>query len=55
MGTNLVFALGLTALAFAQGPVGLFGAPVGIGMGSGLWFAALVRLYGKDSRSTSLA
>jgi predicted MFS family arabinose efflux permease len=57
MGTNVVFALGLSALAFAQGPVGLFGAWVvlGIGMGSGLYeaaFAALVRLYGKDSRST---
>lgn len=57
MGTNLVFALGLSGLAFAQGPVGLFGAWVvlGIGMGSGLYeaaFAALVRLYGKDSRST---
>jgi predicted MFS family arabinose efflux permease len=57
MGTNFVFALGLSGLAFAQGPVGLFSAWVvlGIGMGSGLYeaaFAALVRLYGKDSRST---
>lgn len=57
MGTNVVFALGLSGLGFAQGPVGLFGAWVvlGVGMGSGLYeaaFAALVRLYGKDSRST---
>jgi predicted MFS family arabinose efflux permease len=55
-GTNLVFALGLAALANAHGPVGLFGAWVilGIGMGSGLYeaaFSALVRLYGRDSRS----
>ncbi|HSW04445.1 MFS transporter [Aquabacterium sp.] len=57
MATNLVFALGLIGLGFAQGPVSLFAAWVvlGIGMGSGLYeaaFAALVRLYGKDSRNT---
>jgi predicted MFS family arabinose efflux permease len=55
-GTNLVFALGLVALANAQGPVGLFAAWIilGIGMGSGLYeaaFAALVRLYGHGSRN----
>lgn len=54
--TSLVFALGLTALANARGPAGLFGAwaILGTGMGSGLYeaaFAALVRLYGRDSRN----
>ncbi|MDQ6629109.1 MAG: MFS transporter [Pseudomonadota bacterium] len=54
--TNLVFATGLLALGLAQGPWGLFAAwaILGIGMGSGLYeaaFAALVRLYGADSRS----
>jgi predicted MFS family arabinose efflux permease len=54
-GTNLVFAAGLTALAFAQGPWSLFlaWAVLGVGMGSGLYeaaFAALVRLYGTGSR-----
>ncbi|MGM9481807.1 MFS transporter [Roseateles sp. NT4] len=57
MGTSLVFATGLAGLGLAQGPVGLFAAWVvlGTGMGSGLYeaaFAALVRLYGKDSRGT---
>lgn len=57
MGTSLVFAAGLASLGLAQGPVSLFVAWVvlGIGMGSGLYeaaFAALVRLYGKDSRTT---
>jgi predicted MFS family arabinose efflux permease len=55
--TNLVFALGLAALASAHGPAGLFGAWIilGIGMGSGLYeaaFATLVRLYGQGSRNT---
>lgn len=55
-GTSLVFALGLAALAHADGPTGLFGAWVilGIGMGSGLYeaaFTALVRLYGRESRN----
>ena len=55
-GTNIVFALGLAALASAHGSAGLFGAWVilGIGMGSGLYeaaFSALVRLYGRDSRN----
>jgi predicted MFS family arabinose efflux permease len=55
-GTNLVFALGLIALANAHGSAGLFGAWIvlGIGMGSGLYeaaFAALVRLYGHGSRN----
>jgi len=54
-GTNVVFAVGLAALALAQGPGGLFlaWAVLGIGMGSGLYeaaFAALVRLYGTGSR-----
>jgi predicted MFS family arabinose efflux permease len=57
MGTNGVFALGLAGLGLAQGPWSLFAAwlVLGIGMGSGLYeaaFAALVRLYGKDSRNT---
>jgi len=56
-GTNVVFALGLAALAGAHGPAGLFGAWIllGVGMGSGLYeaaFAALVRLYGHGSRNT---
>jgi predicted MFS family arabinose efflux permease len=55
-GTSVVFAVGLAALANAKGSVGLFTAWVilGIGMGSGLYeaaFSALVRLYGRDSRS----
>jgi len=54
-GTNVVFAVGLAALSFAQGPWSLFlaWAVLGIGMGSGLYeaaFAALVRLYGTGSR-----
>lgn len=54
--TNLIFALGLAVLANARGMSGLFGAwmILGIGMGSGLYeaaFSALVRLYGRDSRS----
>ncbi|MEP7302359.1 MAG: MFS transporter [Caldimonas sp.] len=56
IGSNFVFALGLAGLAAAQGPIGLFAAWIvlGIGMGSGLYeaaFAALVRLYGRDSRN----
>ncbi len=56
MTTSLVFAVGLALLGIAQGPVGLFAAWVvlGIGMGSGLYeaaFAALVRLYGRESRN----
>lgn len=56
MATSLVFAAGLALLGLAQGPVGLFAAwaVLGIGMGSGLYeaaFAALVRLYGRESRS----
>jgi len=55
IGTNLVFAAGLVALAAARGPWSLFAAwaILGIGMGSGLYeaaFAALVRLYGSGSR-----
>jgi len=56
LGTNVLFALALTALASAQGPWGLFAAWVliGLAMGSGLYeaaFASLVRLYGHDSRN----
>ena len=56
LGTNVLFALALSALALAQGPWGLFGAWVllGLAMGSGLYeaaFASLVRLYGQDSRN----
>jgi len=56
IGSNVVFALGLAALGIADGAFGLFAAWVvlGIGMASGLYeaaFAALVRLYGTDSRN----
>lgn len=55
--TNLMFAVGLVALAQAQGPVLLFVAwgLIGIAMAAGLYdaaFATLVRLYGSDARST---
>jgi predicted MFS family arabinose efflux permease len=57
MATSVVFAAGLAALGLAQGPFGLFAGWIvlGIGMGSGLYeaaFAALVRLYGRDSRNS---
>jgi len=56
IGTNAVFALGLLGLAISDGPLTLFVAwlVLGVGMGSGLYeaaFAALVRLYGRDSRT----
>ena len=56
MGTNLMFALGLAALALAQGPATLILAwlLLGVAMGAGLYeaaFAALVRLYGTGSRN----
>ena len=56
MGTNLVFAAGLLSLGLAQGPVSMFAAwaLIGLAMGSGLYesaFAALVRLYGHESRN----
>ena len=52
---SLVFALGLTALALAQGPVGMFVAwsILGVAMAAGLYeaaFATLVYLYGQRSR-----
>lgn len=55
--TSVVFALGLAALAMAQGPWSLFAAWVllGVGMGSGLYeaaFAALVHLHGKNARNS---
>jgi predicted MFS family arabinose efflux permease len=55
LATNLTFAVGLTGLAIADGPWGLFAAwaVIGVGMGSGLYeaaFAALVHLYGRDAR-----
>jgi MFS family permease len=54
--TNVLFALGLAALAVARGPWTLFAAwaILGVGMGSGLYeaaFAALVRIYGSASRN----
>jgi predicted MFS family arabinose efflux permease len=54
--TNVVFAVGLALLSRVQGPWGLFGAwlVLGVGMGSGLYeaaFAALVRLYGAQARN----
>ncbi|MDP3322746.1 MAG: MFS transporter [Hydrogenophaga sp.] len=56
IGTNLLFAAGLVALALAQGPVLLFLAwgLIGVAMAAGLYdaaFATLVRLYGHDARS----
>jgi predicted MFS family arabinose efflux permease len=56
IGTNAVFALGLLGLAISNGPLAMFAAwlVLGVGMGSGLYeaaFAALVRLYGRDSRT----
>ncbi|HSQ72581.1 MAG TPA: MFS transporter [Rubrivivax sp.] len=55
LGSNLLFALGLTLLGNAQGPATLAAAwlLLGLGMGVGLYeagFAALVRLYGADAR-----
>ena len=57
IGTNLLFAVGLVALALAQGPVLLFLAwgLIGVAMAAGLYdaaFATLVRLYGHDARSS---
>ena len=54
--SNLVFALGLVALAKADGALGLFAAwvVIGVAMGAGLYeaaFSALVRLYGNDARN----
>ncbi len=56
VGTNLLFALGLTALGAAQEFWSLFAAWVliGVAMGSGLYeaaFSTLVRLYGQGSRN----
>lgn len=56
LGTNVLFALGLGALGSAQGPATLVVAwlLLGLAMGAGLYeaaFAALVRLYGIDSRN----
>ena len=56
MGTNGLFALGLTVLGLAQGPATLILAwlLLGVAMGAGLYeaaFAALVRLYGTGSRN----
>ena len=55
MASNGLFALGLAGMGLAQGPVSLIAAwlVLGLAMGSGLYdaaFAALVRLYGRDSR-----
>ncbi|HSZ90206.1 MAG TPA: MFS transporter [Acetobacteraceae bacterium] len=54
--TNLVFASGLVALAFASGWAGLMVAwtILGIGMGFGLYeaaFATVAGLYGRDARN----
>ena len=56
MATNLVFALGLAGLGLSHGAPGLFlaWALLGAGMAAGLYeaaFAALVRLYGRNSRN----
>lgn len=55
MVSNGLFAAGLVALAFSQGPVGLFAAwaLMGLAMGVGLYesaFSALVHLYGFGAR-----
>jgi predicted MFS family arabinose efflux permease len=57
IGTNVLFAAGLVALALAQGPVLMFLAwgLIGVAMAAGLYdaaFATLVRLYGHDARSS---
>lgn len=56
LATNGVFALGLVAMALAQGPITLYAAwaLMGVAMGSGLYeaaFASLVRLYGQGARN----
>lgn len=56
MGTNLIFAAGLSLLGMAHSLTELLlaWAFLGVGMGGGLYeaaFAGLVRLYGRDSRS----
>jgi MFS family permease len=56
MSSNLIFALGLTCLGFAEGMWSvLFGyAILGLGMAAGLFevaFSAIVRLFGKNSRN----
>ena len=56
MSSNLIFALGLTCLGFAEGMWSvLFGyAILGLGMAAGLFevaFSAIVRLFGKSSRN----
>ena len=55
MATNLIFAAGLVVLAAAQSAIAMVAGwiLIGVAMGSGLYeaaFAALVRLYGHDSR-----
>jgi predicted MFS family arabinose efflux permease len=55
MGSSALFVLGLTGLGLAQNLMGLVlaWAVLGVAMGCGLYdaaFAALVRLYGRDSR-----
>ncbi|MBQ0945874.1 MFS transporter [Ideonella sp. 4Y16] len=55
LASNGVLALALAAMSQVQGPVGLFAAwaLLGVGMSLGLYesaFAALVRLWGSDSR-----
>ncbi len=54
--SNLIFAVGLTALGSAQGPIMLFAAwaIIGLGMGIGLYesaFATLAAIYGREARS----
>jgi MFS family permease len=56
IGTNVLFAIGLAALALSQGPIALAlsWALLGLAMGAGLYeaaFATLVRLYGTASRN----
>jgi predicted MFS family arabinose efflux permease len=56
MASNLAFALGLAGLGLARNATELFAAwaLLGVAMASGLYeaaFAALVRIYGRDSRN----
>jgi MFS family permease len=54
--TNVIFAVGLVLLSWANGPVGLIvaWAVIGVGMGFGLYeaaFATAAGLYGRDARN----
>lgn len=55
VGANVLFALGLTMLGLAPGPLMMIAAwlVIGVAMGAGLYeaaFSSLVQLYGRDAR-----